>query len=725
MLKLFFLLILIVIGCPFQAWSQSDYISNPSFEGYIGGGNIPPDWTTCNQNSTPDTQPLDAKLSPTDGSSYLGLVIRGSELLNDPKNEDVVTKLLRPLKKDTTYILSVDLACAPYEFDITNFGRIYYNNSPRLRISVGNSSCTTSEILTVSEFITNTKWKRYYFPITPKLSSYNYLKLEVYLQPLVGAYLLLDNLKIENFYIRGKSEVCKGQKKVSYSVFPQKSCLSNINWKYSGSGANISTLGDSITIDYASNATNGILTATFNNCGFRIDTVKLPISLSSPISETGTIISGSTYICGEADNIFYSTLPIGGANNYTWTYSGMGATIAGNSENITMNFLSNAASGNLVVVGNNACGAGPPSEPFPIKILHKPGDVQITGTGNVCKGQNMVKYFTSPASDAKNYVWNYDGTGSTIIGDRDTIYINFSQESRSGNLTVMAQNECSAGNISPKFPIIVDSLPDAAGIIHGEKEVCSYEGKINYSVPPINNTTTYIWNYTGKGASFTENSNRINVDFSETATGGSLTVTGSNHCGLGATSQPLPVSVVHLPSNAETIIGPEEVCTSERTTTYSIPSVKNATEYVWAYTGSGIDLNSKTDSIKIDFSKGATNGILSVAGKNRCGIGMFSPDFPISIDTCDQSPRNLNIPNCFSPNGDGMNDQFVIRGLKKNARFMVFDNYGKTLFQSDNYQNDWNGVDLEGKFLPTNTYWYVLIFPKFSIQWKGFIYLKR
>jgi gliding motility-associated-like protein len=53
----------------------------------------------------------------------------------------------------------------------------------------------------------------------------------------------------------------------------------------------------------------------------------------------------------------------------------------------------------------------------------------------------------------------------------------------------------------------------------------------------------------------------------------------------------------------------------------------------------------------------------------------------------------LYVPNIFTPNGDGSNDNFEIRNLPANAKLIVTNRWGKQVFSSSNYQNDWNGND--------------------------------
>lgn len=56
----------------------------------------------------------------------------------------------------------------------------------------------------------------------------------------------------------------------------------------------------------------------------------------------------------------------------------------------------------------------------------------------------------------------------------------------------------------------------------------------------------------------------------------------------------------------------------------------------------------------------------------------------------------LSFANAMSPNGDGKNDFFVIKGLEKYppATLFVFNRWGDMVFQSRNYHNEWNGAGL-------------------------------
>jgi len=77
------------------------------------------------------------------------------------------------------------------------------------------------------------------------------------------------------------------------------------------------------------------------------------------------------------------------------------------------------------------------------------------------------------------------------------------------------------------------------------------------------------------------------------------------------------------------------------------------------------------------------------------------------------------VPNAFSPNGDNINDLFFIENLEafKDVTLKIFNRWGRLLYESDNYQNTWDGGNA-----PDGTYFYVLYIPTASVKdYKGTI----
>ena len=84
--------------------------------------------------------------------------------------------------------------------------------------------------------------------------------------------------------------------------------------------------------------------------------------------------------------------------------------------------------------------------------------------------------------------------------------------------------------------------------------------------------------------------------------------------------------------------------------------------------------------------------------------------------------ESIQVPNVFTPNGDGFNDQFQfnIPGDTECLTLDVYDRWGKLKFHTDKFNNDWNGTDQKGNKLNPDTYFYILNFcRRFTIN--GFV----
>uniref|UniRef100_UPI003F6E19FE T9SS type B sorting domain-containing protein n=1 Tax=Carboxylicivirga taeanensis TaxID=1416875 RepID=UPI003F6E19FE len=85
----------------------------------------------------------------------------------------------------------------------------------------------------------------------------------------------------------------------------------------------------------------------------------------------------------------------------------------------------------------------------------------------------------------------------------------------------------------------------------------------------------------------------------------------------------------------------------------------------------------------------------------------------------------------FSPNGDGVNDTYVIEWLHKYNKVKVefFNRWGNVVYRKDKYANDWNGVSnvgfTIGDDLPVGTYYYIITIDDTGEKMQGYIYLNR
>jgi len=112
------------------------------------------------------------------------------------------------------------------------------------------------------------------------------------------------------------------------------------------------------------------------------------------------------------------------------------------------------------------------------------------------------------------------------------------------------------------------------------------------------------------------------------------------------------------------------------------------------------------------------------------GCNSLSSSVIIAITNCDIVV--FNIPEGFSPNADGINDLFIIRGIDNfpNNKIVFFNRWGDKVFDANPYKNNWDGKATKGlrigaDELPIGTYFYVLDLGDGSAVYKGTIYLNR
>lgn len=97
---------------------------------------------------------------------------------------------------------------------------------------------------------------------------------------------------------------------------------------------------------------------------------------------------------------------------------------------------------------------------------------------------------------------------------------------------------------------------------------------------------------------------------------------------------------------------------------------------------------------------------------------------PVCVNACERATIYITIddrlpvdvPNGFSPNGDGFNDYFVIDNLEQypENRIIIFNRWGDEVYKASPYQNDWDGsstnaqLKLRGGKVVDGTYFFIL-----------------
>ena len=79
------------------------------------------------------------------------------------------------------------------------------------------------------------------------------------------------------------------------------------------------------------------------------------------------------------------------------------------------------------------------------------------------------------------------------------------------------------------------------------------------------------------------------------------------------------------------------------------------------------------------------------------------------------------IPEGFSPNNDGYNDTFKLKGYDVKT-IKVYNRYGNIVYSSTNYNDNWEGQSNDGDKLPVGTYFYHIIYDE-NQEKVGWVYI--
>ena len=158
----------------------------------------------------------------------------------------------------------------------------------------------------------------------------------------------------------------------------------------------------------------------------------------------------------------------------------------------------------------------------------------------------------------------------------------------------------------------------------------------------------------------------------------------------------------------------------------AVPATSTATgawyqwvEDVWQPVGSDPDLLITSGLI------GGNNLFQWVIENGSCPSSLDT--MIVFLDDC----LTIIVPDAFSPNGDGVNDTYVIDNLQSypNNSLLVFNRWGSKVLDRSPYNNDWDGKSENsmnwGEELPESTYYFTLDLGDGSEVITGYIYLKR
>ncbi len=305
-------------------------------------------------------------------------------------------------------------------------------------------------------------------------------------------------------------------------------------------------LGDFDDNNFADNLNPGTYTVQIkdnNNC---VETATVAITTQNPPTALTAFTNSTSVLCAGTNSVIYSVAYENGVIYY-WNFNGAGSNTSGNGTNsISIDFSSNALSGNLSVYAQNSCTVTP-TLTMAITVNALP-TLTISGNNSVCDNSSDVLSVTG----ANTYTWS---TGSNSSSITITPTVN----------TVYTVNGESVQNCFSSKSFTVESLPSpTVQITTPSATICANQ---TITLNAVGSSTLFIW------------SDGV-ISPSNTVTGYSsmqymVTNTYSNNCFAQATYS---LHVLSAPSL--TITGDVESCANN---TISL-TVSGADTYTWSTT---------------------------------------------------------------------------------------------------------------------------------------------
>jgi gliding motility-associated-like protein len=269
-----------------------------------------------------------------------------------------------------------------------------------------------------------------------------------------------------------------------------------------------------------------------------------------------------------------------------------------------------------------------------------------------------------------NYTLNWFRDGNLLVAEQNKTVISASQ---SGNYSLgISSNATACSTLSIPYALSFDAVPDISIQQIVNTSLCDGETvslKVSYS------NGTVKWQ-TG------ETTDLINVIHSGIYM---ATVSTPGGCTI---SQSINVSFLPRPSLS---VPDASLCPYDNTS-ITLTAPAGFAGYEW---------NGQSGTAEfITNTLGTIN--LRVTDHNGC-----SATQTIHITShCD----DVHIPNTFTPNGDGVNDNWLITGINETDKVSIYNRYGTMVFQSLGYPVPWNG-SYKGKRLPPGVYYYLINSP--------------
>ncbi len=401
--------------------------------------------------------------------------------------------------------------------------------------------------------------------------------------------------------------------------------------------------------------------------------------LQSPI--ISLVSSSSTSVCAGSS----VSITVNGANTYTLepgsVFSSTGNFVVTPSTTTTYTISGVSSSGCTGTINKI------------INIIPSPA-ITVSGNSVICIGETA----TLTAIGVTNYTWT-NSFGAVVSNANVLIKAPTTTES----FVVTGSNgNCNSQTI---IAITVNPLPNVS-ITTTSFAICPIIDTTKIYVLPGSGSFlsdfTFSWTPTNKTTSSIKVTQKFSQSYIVVVTS---TLTG---CRVALTqtiiSKPTP-AIIATPNNTIVCEG-----------SFFTLNASGGINYSWQPSTTTANGSSFTSSI----SSQQTYTVYGV-GLNNC---IWADTVTVSIYPKANCLGTPTAASAFSPNGDGLNENFYIEGInEKNNSVYIFDRWGVLLFSKENYHNTnnaWNGA-YKGKAVPSGTYFYIINLKDTNETQKGWV----
>ena len=338
------------------------------------------------------------------------------------------------------------------------------------------------------------------------------------------------------------------------------------------------------------------------------------------------------------------------------------------------------------------------------------------GQLEICSNDTPQDLFDSlEGAPDEGGTWSYNSTPHS--GNFDPTKDN------AGAYTYTVNNAC--GTDSAVITVAVIPQPNSTGLTLSANTICLDDAlDVNLSGATQLANGNYNLSYALSGANTTEQTITVNitngnanivVPASLLTTTGTTTFTILNlldpvtDCGTTSSTIPTVTFNIEEAATPQLVNDGNFFCETDAATIADLTSnLIGADVITWYDT-----LEDGTAYTENTLLVNGTTYYASNATTNGCGNG-FRLAVTVTIDLCE--PIELIIPDGFSPNGDNINDDFLIKNLRElypSFKLQIYNRYGNILYKGDNNTPNWDGTSNHGRevgngVLPVGVYYYIL-----------------